>query len=589
MYIMGVSSDNDAIDSLIQKYKVRENLIGEFNNVANNEKQTAVQLREKRELDTSICPRELDKFDINFDVNSQRVYYISDLHLLHRLRNAHCESPQDVENLLTHIAETIASEAKGLLLINGDFSSDFSLFRMFVDILSHQIDKLTSVVFTLGNHEFWDFNGKSVDEIVEIYRKVLDKYGMYLLHNDLLYRTETHIFLAKWNVHILKTSELFNSDVQTLKDTLRQARTVIWGGTGFSGYNSEFNANNGIYRNTLSREEEIQQSRIFEKTYQKLLPILKEKNTIIMTHMPLSDWCKDSPQEGIYYLNGHTHKNIFYDDGAHHIYADNQIGYYNESVHVKSFLMDNEYDLFQDYLDGIHKITPQQYRDFNRGKNIKMSFNREINYLWMLKKNGYYCFILESEKGRLYILNGGVPETLKHDRLDYYFENMDQMIKAIEAPLTKYTNYQEEIAHFIKKIGGSGRIHGCIIDIDFNNHIYVNPFDLTVTGYWAEDIVFKKVYPSVPALLEENCPKYFNVYKELSLEKENAVSVLEKSEISEPEQLYLNTDIYKASRKIRKMQRLQFNVLRAWYDNLISDQQKDNQPFLANERENNKI
>jgi calcineurin-like phosphoesterase family protein len=586
---MSVSSDNAAIESLIQKYRVRENLIGEFSNIADNEKQTEVQLSEKRELNTSVCSRDLDKFDIILETYCQRVYYISDLHLLHRLRNAHCESPQDVKNLLTHIAETIASEARGLLLINGDFSSDFSLFRMFVDILSHQINGRALVVFTLGNHEFWDFDGKSIDEIVETYRKVLSKYGMYLLHNDLLYRTETHTILTKRTVHIINATELLNSDEQILKDTLKKARTVIWGGTGFSGYNLEFNANNGIYRNVLNRKEEIQQSRVFEKTYQKLLPVIKGKNAIVMTHMPLSDWCKDSPQEGIYYLSGHTHKNIFYDDGAYHIYADNQIGYRNDSVHVKSFLMDNEYDLFQDYPDGIHKITPQQYRDFNRGKNIKMSFNRKIDYLWMLKKHGYYCFILESAKGKLYILNGGVPETLKHDRLDYYFENMDQMIKCIEEPLTKYTNLQKEIAHLIKKIGGNGKIHGCIIDIDFNNHIYVNPFDLTITGYWAEDIVFKKVYPSVPALLEENCPKYFKAYKELSCKKENAVSVLEKSEISEPEQLYLNTDIYKASREIRKMQRLQFNVLRTWYDNLISDPQKDNQPLLTYEKENNKV
>lgn len=71
----------------------------------------------------------------------------------------------------------------------------------------------------------------------------------------------------------------------------------------------------------------------------------------------------------------------------------------------------------------------------------------------------------------------------------------------------------------------------------------------------------------------------------MSYEKENVVSVLEKSEISEPEQLYLDTNIYKASREIRKMQRLQFNVLRVWYDNLISDSQKDNQSLLTNERE----
>ena len=34
-------------------------------------------------------------------------------------------------------------------------------------------------------------------------------------------------------------------------------------------------------------------------------------------------------------------------------------------------------------------------------------------------------------------------------------------------------------------------------------------------------------------------------------------------------QLYLDTNIYKASREIRKMQRLNSNVLTTWYENAI--------------------
>ena len=49
----------------------------------------------------------------------------------------------------------------------------------------------------------------------------------------------------------------------------------------------------------------------------------------------------------------------------------------------------------------------------------------------------------------------------------------------------------------------SGRIHGCIIDIDFYNHVYVNPVNMKVTGYYALDIINKKVYGNIPELLKQ--------------------------------------------------------------------------------------
>ena len=68
---------------------------------------------------------------------------------------------------------------------------------------------------------------------------------------------------------------------------------------------------------------------------------------------------------------------------------------------------------------------------------------------------------------------------------------MDRVNKIIKEPLDKYTRYQEKIAEKIKKIGGSGNIHGCIIDIDFFNHVYINPNDMKITGYRASDMVNK--------------------------------------------------------------------------------------------------
>ena len=49
-------------------------------------------------------------------------------------------------------------------------------------------------------------------------------------------------------------------------------------------------------------------------------------------------------------------------------------------------------------------------------------------------------------------------------------------------------NVQKNISRIIQQLGGSGKIHGCIIDIDFFNHIYVNPSNGTVRAYCAEDI-----------------------------------------------------------------------------------------------------
>ena len=269
------------------------------------------------------------------------------------------------------------------------------------------------------------------------------------------------------------------------------------------------------------------------------------------------------------YVSGHTHRNQFYDDGETRIYADNQIGYYNNSVHLKWIEIDNEYDYFSDYEDGIHQITADDYRSFYRGKNIMIAFNREVNVLYMLKKNGYYCFIHQSKAGSLTILNGGALRKLDKTDINYYYNNMDMVIATIKNPLDKYSCIQEKVASEIRKLGGIGKIHGCIIDIDWYNHVYVNPVDMKITGYWAADIVNKTVYPNVPSLLKKECPSMYARYLKLLKSNSKNLPMLSKgveAEISVLPQTYLDTDIYKVSREIKKMQKLSSNILTAWYE-----------------------
>ena len=455
--------------------KINGDLIKSFDYAEQNENETALVLQTSRDLTKEAARKDLSTVDMLFDYKCQRVHYVSDIHLMHRIKKAGCRSEEDVIYVIQRIANTIADEAGSLLLIDGDVASDFDIFQLFIEILSKTLYRNTQVVFTLGNHELWSFPGYQIDQIVAKYRTVLDKYGMYLLHNDLLYKEDTNP-LANPNVgiHLIKYPDLCQMDETQISGHLRNARYVILGGLGFSGYNKEFNANNGIYRMTIDREIEIEESKIFEDLYNRLHPVLSNKNTIILTHTPKKDWCREaSPDKNYVYISGHTHKNFFHDDGEYRIYSDNQIGYHNDSPHLKTFLLDNDYDCFSDYDDGIFEITSEQYKDFYRGKNIHMTFQREINVLYMLKRNGYYCFIHKSRSGSLTILNGGAKKKLEVQDIQYYYDNMDAMVSIIKTPLDKFTSFQKHIANIIKRIGGVGTIHGSIIDIDFNNHIYI--------------------------------------------------------------------------------------------------------------------
>lgn len=546
-------------------YCVDASLINSFSPTEQNEVETGLALQN---VEHSLEIEEVDNQGSSddaeiFDIEHQKVGYISDIHLMHKIQAANCRSKEDVVSVIQKIVNNISQGYCNILLIGGDVASDFEIFSIFVKLLSTALPYCT-IVFVLGNHELWSFPGMEISQIVTKYRNLLNEYGMYLLHNDLFYEEDD-------GVHIIQYSELCKSSVVLLTEQLRNARYVILGGLGFSGYNTDFNANNGIYRQTIDRDTEIHESQKFEMLYDYLRPILSKKNVIILTHTPQKDWCANAaePQKGFVYVSGHTHRNFFYDDGDYRIYADNQIGYHNSTAHLKYFSIANDYDCFDDYSDGIHEVTREQYCNFYRGKNIDMTFHRK-NKLYMLKKNGYYCFICESGGNQLSILNGGAMKKLDSNNIQYYYDNMGNMIDIVKRPLDKFTSIQERIAQKVKLIGGSGKIHGCIVDIDFLNHIYVNPIDGTITAYWASDIVNKLVYPSVPALLEQNCPQLYNRYLKSLPDIKDSLALRQQSNISLLPRKYLETDIYTVSRVIKKMQKLNSNILSSWHDDKLS-------------------
>ena len=86
------------------------------------------------------------------------------------------------------------------------------------------------------------------------------------------------------------------------------------------------------------------------------------------------------------------------------------------------------------------------------------------------------------------------------------------------------------------------------------------------------DIINKIVYPDFGMLLESQCPKCYQKYEALLDSTKNTLELKSNKSLMKKPKLYTNTDIYSASREIKKMQKLNSNILTLWPEN-ISDNQ----------------
>ncbi|MFP5111384.1 DUF4116 domain-containing protein [Bacillaceae bacterium C204] len=519
--------------------------------------------------------------DATLNDTSCKIYYISDIHLNHKLLKAFPTNATELEvkmyirQLVKKMIDTATDKSyDDYLLIAGDISFNFEISTLFyteiVKFWSHR-----QIVVVLGNHELWDFNRRGIahsnlltlDEIIQQYRDLFSSLGICFLQNDLLLSNGT----------IISEKQLKSIDQDELKHICLKSPFVILGGLGFSGLNSQFNATKGIYRQTImSLEEDIKQTNQFKFIYNKVKSVLGNDKVIILTHTPKENWSNEDYNRNWIYVNGHTHRNDYCCDEKKTFYSDNQIGYYSTSIGVKHFKLSRVYDIFKYFPDGIYSISREQYLDFNQGVEIKVTFNR-AGTIHMLKNNNVYCFILENQNtGKKYLLNGGMINNLEHNDIKYYFERMAYYSDAIRGLFSDYNQALKSISDSIKKIGGIGTIHGCIVDIDFFNHIYVNPVDGTVTPYFAWSIVDKNIYPNVKALLLNQRKDLYDNYMKLLDGESEGVKLL-KGEIKagsiEISRFIPDTYMYRPSRIMKSLQYLtEVNVIRIWNDRIIDFQ-----------------
>ena len=148
------------------------------------------------------------------------------------------------------------------------------------------------------------------------------------------------------------------------------------------------------------------------------------------------------------------------------------------------------------------------------------------------------------------------------------------MINAYLQIISPYRKAQEKIAEAVKSFGGAGTIHGCIIDIDFFNHIMLNPSDGVITYYTSPSFGLIKTYESILELLADNNKMLEQKYKKQLELSEASNNLLTKSKIDVTGDLIeidVKNSVYAISNRMNQLQRLfDKKILRDWNEELLA-------------------
>lgn len=552
--------------------------------------------------------------DLVSEDKMEEIYYVSDIHVEHQLyKKVNDILDDEIESIISCVKEEFANESSEtietiiewkklerkhsiliqllryrvremvssaddnskMLLVAGDVADDIKISYLFYRVLRREWQG--EIIVTLGNHELWDGslgsldeqvfrNVRSPEEIVENYREMFSKfYEINFIENE--------VFIVYKNSEKKKISEkiIMDADEKDLKSILDCCTIIILGGIGYSGLSSRYNANCGLYRNTItSLDEDIKRSKQFFELYKKIDRCAHDKKVIVMTHCPVDNWMNEKCNPNWIYVNGHTHNNtIINEKNVKTIFSDNQIGYKPKKWRLSAFTMRTWYDPFEKYEDGIYQITSQEYAQFNKGRGISSNGCSYEGKLYALKKCGMYMFILQT-KNSTCLMVGGQRKKLEIDNINYYFENMYEYGVKIKEAIRPYQNVLERISAEVKKFGGTGIIHGCIVDISWFSHIYVNPFDGKITSYWALNTMLRLTFESLEDHLMEKEPELLNRYLETKENHQLLLLSSENFEVCEDEiatvpQWMFGNDIYVPSRMLRTVQYAYCqNVIRIW-------------------------
>lgn len=440
----------------------------------------------------------------------------------------------------------------------------------------------------MGNHELWDFD--SYDACESAYMGLFDELGIIFLNDKIrpLGRFKQPLgFDLDHETKKITTRLLKREEDQKTYDKLLfyMENIIVVGGLGFAASNSSFNANQGIYGVAVSRDEEIERCEQWRKPFAEAVRIAKRYHSslVVLTHNPISDWrTQEVDCSNCFVFSGHTHSNIAYaGENNTFIFADNQVGYSGKRFKFKRAVLYLPRNPFASDPDGFRQITCEEYKEYYSyvreplpgtgiiERHIKL-YNAK---LYVLKQDGYVGFFLTSPNG-VYICNGGhIRKIGEPEPLDRYMENFMAVINKYITVLSPLRRIQERLAAYVKSFGGTGRIHGTIVDINFENHVMINTSDGTLTFYNSPVFGLVKTYPDIGTLLHVHCPGLEAAYLKVG----NSQLVPLKKELSDTKSSYEHVDIknsqYAVSRRVNALQRLfDKHILRDWNPRLETRQ-----------------
>ena len=552
------------------------------------------------------------------NIDSMRVYYISDIHIDNHIQ-LYCKSKMSAEkyikNIVSGLLEDMFFANNSAILFGGDIASSFEIAKLFyIEFMSKLLEHLekqreyqghllplnTVYVYSiLGNHELWDFNNK--EDCYKAYQELFDNIGIHFLNNsfEILGRYST-IGDYAGRLQNCKNEEELKEGKLYLKHLV--SNSVIVGGIGFAGRNKKFNADMGIYRNCVDREEEVEETKKWLECYNKAKNVALENGyrLVVLTHNPIEDWIEFSKISSATYFTGHTHHNSYValKDEDIFCFSDNQIGYSNKNIKFKKIYLYKRVNPFLNYADGIYEINTEQYLDYYgylgekiEGVNkIKGYIKKGTGKFYLIKRNGYLGFFIEKKDGTILICEGGKIKIIKkHSSIIEIYNDFYNMVNLFLNAFSTYRNWQETVSRYLKVIGGTGKIHGFIVDIDIYNHVMLNPYDRTLTFYYSKDFGTIHPFRSLDKLLSskynidnDNMIKILKNHK-IALDKlkefsQKEISIIENKnnlkdilDMAEGKciKLRISESIYSISMKYNQIQRLfDYKLLRDWNENI---------------------
>ena len=520
----------------------------------------------------------------NMEMQGERkVFYISDIHCDMKIKKGFKDFSD--KKYIDHVIAKMNGDGPfgdNPLIIVGDIDCSTNNVDYFFSQLRMRREGI--IIFVLGNHEIWayDMPGSELNEIIKKYRYICKKHDVIMLQNELAFfyddRTGNGELLPFFHHCVISEEELLKLSINEVQAYAEKAKMIVFGGLGFSGKSKTltpegkiYNADVGLYRDVVpTLVEDLIQTEKSEKAYFKVLESLFNYTVIIATHCPLDNWSESDYNSNFIYLSGHTHHNTFHMSSEKTFFADNQVGYTSDDYDLRYFLINGTYDSFINYPDGIYKITYEQYIDFNIGKNVRLKKKNDGKQIILLKKGFAHMFVYYNGNNKLMLLSGGSSKRLFRD-LNYYYENLDKYVCNIKAIMNSYMDRLLDVSKMIRAIGGEGSIHGCIVDIDYYNHIYINLVDGKGTPYFAYNMEQKYVYKDLYTLLKEKKRSLLSGCVEWQrVNPDNNKLVVQNTELADLAVLVTDKNIYRTSKIVKSIQYLLFqDIVREWNDKIL--------------------